>query len=187
MTARFSPLPLVAALVGHYDELVDDVRRFIGLRRHEACSAREVVHEVCLQLIEQPAQGEIRSPLAFLRTMARRRAIDRHRVEAGRRAWVETWAELPEDAQAEGSAHADPARIASGRQQLELLVSAIHAMPLRCREVFVMHKIHGIAQQEVAARLGIGIKTVEKHLRLGMEACWRALGQELAGRPGPLP
>ncbi len=34
-----------------------------------------------------------------------------------------------------------------------------------------MHKIHEIPQAQVADRLGISVKTVEKHLRLGLAAC----------------
>lgn len=34
-----------------------------------------------------------------------------------------------------------------------------------------MHKIHGLPQGEVARQMGISLKTVEKHLRLGMLAC----------------
>jgi len=161
--------PLVAALVRHYDELVEYVRR-AGLGRTERSAAREVVHEVCVDLIESPPHEAVHTPLAFLRTLSRRRAVDRWRVEQGRRAWVEAMAEPPEAADTH-----DPLRIAGGRQQLQLLAEAIQALPLRCREVFVMHKVHDLPQAEVAQRLGISLKTVEKHLRLGMAACRRAL------------
>ncbi len=45
--------------------------------------------------------------------------------------------------------------------------------------VFVMHKVHELPQAEVAARLGISLKTVEKHLRLGMGICRTHLGTEV--------
>ena len=56
-------------------------------------------------------------------------------------------------------------------QTLERLVRAVEGLPPRCQMVFVMHKIHELPQAEVAERLGISLKTVEKHLRLGMAAC----------------
>jgi RNA polymerase sigma-70 factor (ECF subfamily) len=43
-----------------------------------------------------------------------------------------------------------------------------------------MHKLHEIPQAEVAQRLGISLKTVEKHLRVGMIACREHLQSEVA-------
>ena len=63
-------------------------------------------------------------------------------------------------------------------REFQQLVDAITDLPPRCQAVFVMHKIHEIPQAEVAARLGISIKTVEKHLRLGLAACRQRLGRD---------
>lgn len=42
-----------------------------------------------------------------------------------------------------------------------------------------MHRIHGVPQEDVARHLGISLKTVEKHLRLGTSACRLALADTL--------
>lgn len=140
-----------------------------------------MVNDVCVELIEAPPAGEIRVPLAFLREFASRRAIDRYRIERGRRAWVESSAELPEVA--DGSVLGrDPALLFAGRDEVLRLVRAIEGLPPRCRDVFVMHKIHELRQTEVAERLGISIKTVEKHLRLGMARCRQALDDTILPR-----
>lgn len=165
---------LLSALRRHYDELVIHVRRHIGLRGGDRAVARDIVHDVCLNLIEAPPAGEIRVPLAFLREVMTRRAIDHYRGEQGRRAWVESVAELP-DGPDSGSLGRDPAAILAGREWLVHLVRAIEALPPRCRDVFVMHKIHEYPQAAVAEHLGISVKTVEKHVRLGLESCRRAL------------
>lgn len=165
---------LLSALQQHYDDLVAHVRRHVGARGGDRAVARDIVHDVCVELIETPPAGNIRLPLAFLREVMTRRAIDHYRVEQGRRAWVESVDELPECADA-GSLGRDPAEILAGRQWLLHLVRAIEALPPRCREVFVMHKIHEYPQAAVAEHLGISVKTVEKHVHLGMEACRRAL------------
>lgn len=168
------PCGLITAFVSHYDDLVAHVRRHIGTRGGDRTTARDVVHDVCLELIETPPQDIIHTPLAFLREVVARRAIDRHRIEHGRRAWVESTDELPDRAD-ESPSGRDPARIVDGRQRMRMLVVAIEALPPRCRDVFVMHKIHELPQREVAEHLGISLKTVEKHLRLGVAACWQAL------------
>jgi len=43
-----------------------------------------------------------------------------------------------------------------------------------------MHKIHELPQKEVAVQLGISLKTVEKHLKLGMSHCRIMLGYQKA-------
>ncbi|SFP34327.1 RNA polymerase sigma-70 factor, ECF subfamily [Variovorax sp. PDC80] len=161
--------PLIAALVSHYEELVDHVRR-LSFGRGERGAAREIVHEVCADLIETPPRTPIHTPLAFLRILSKRRAVDRWRAERSRDVLIELMAEPPEALDLH-----EPARIVAAREGIEVLAEAIAVLPQRCREVFVMHKVHELPQAEVAAHLGISVKAVEKHLRRGMEACARAL------------
>ena len=166
---------LLAALVRHYEELVTHVRRGPVARWSDKGMAREVVHDVCAELIERPPLQAPRTPLAFLRTVCTRRAIDRCRIEQRHAQWVDCVHALP-DMPLPAS---DPARILEGRQRLALLADSIHALPPRRRDVFVMHRIHGVAYEDIAQQLGISTKTVEKHLRLGTAACRRALDEAL--------
>jgi RNA polymerase sigma factor (sigma-70 family) len=55
-------------------------------------------------------------------------------------------------------------RIVSGREELARLYDAIQALPEGCRRVFVMRKLEGLSQREVAARLRVSENTVEKHI-----------------------
>lgn len=174
---------LVAALVRHYDELIDYLRRRIGSRGGDHGAAGDVLHDVCLELLETPPRVPVHTPLAFLRRVVSRRAIDLYRREQGRLAWVDSLDDLPETADGRPGGR-DPAAIVAGRRRLAALAAAIAALPPRCREVFVLHKIHEIPQGEVAARLDISPKTVEKHLRLGGLACRRALEQAGAAGSG---
>ncbi len=178
-TAATSASPLLAALLRHYDQLVAHARRHFSRFGGDTTAAPDVVHDVCVQLIERPPAQPVNTPLAFLHSVTTRRAIDRHRVEAGRAQWVEVMADptLLEPAGAEQRA-LDPRLILQGRQQLQVLAAAIEALPPRCREVFVMFKIHELPQAEIARHLGISAKTVEKHLRLGVDACRQAMDWE---------
>ncbi|NWB25572.1 RNA polymerase sigma factor [Pseudomonas gingeri] len=154
---------LLSTLVRHYDELVDHVRRRFGDRGF----AREVVHDVCVQLLEKRQSEEVRTPLALLRKISHDQAVDRYRSERRRQAWI---VELPEDFEATSDAPSPPRQYEAERE-LERLAQAIEALPPRCRMVFVMHKVHQLPQAEVATQLGISLKTVEKHLKLGLAAC----------------
>lgn len=162
---------LLSTLVRHYDELVEHIRRRFGERGF----AREVVHDVCVQLLEKREKEGVRTPLALLRKIAHDNAMSRYRGERRRQAWIVAVPELPE---VEANT-ASPERQLDAGKTLERLVQAIEGLPPRCQMVFVMHKIHELPQAEVAERLGISLKTVEKHLRLGMAACRDYLGDEV--------
>lgn len=172
---------LIATLARHYDELVDHVRRQLTRFGGDRSAARDVVHDVCVELIERPFGGTAHAPLALLRTVSARRAIDRHRVESGRQAWVRSCDDPLALADAAVACEIDPQRIVAGRQRLQVLVRAIEQLPPRCRDVFVMHKLHELTQADVAQRLDITVKTVEKHLRIGTALCRQALQDAAAG------
>jgi RNA polymerase sigma-70 factor (ECF subfamily) len=132
------------------------------------------VHDVCVQLLERGEKENVRTPLALLRKISNDTAVSRYRSDRRRGAWVEAVSELPEVA----CPAATPMSQYDSEREFQLLVSAIADLPPRCQAVFVMHKVHEIPQAEVAARLGISIKTVEKHLRLGLAACRQRLGRD---------
>lgn len=177
MSSLVSHSPLLTALVRHYEELVVHVRRGPVARWGDRSLACEVVHDVCTEILAAPPAQAPRVPLAFLRTVCTRRAIDRCRHEERQTLWLVPAGDALPHAPAPPSS--DPAHIFQGRQRLALLADAIHALPPRCRDVFVMHRIHGVAQAEVALHLGISLKTVEKHLRIGTALCRTALGEQL--------
>lgn len=55
------------------------------------------------------------------------------------------------------------------REELVLVLRTIRALPEKCRQVFVLRKIHGLSQREIADRLQISESTVEKHLARGVK------------------
>ncbi|HDS1139928.1 TPA: RNA polymerase sigma factor [Stenotrophomonas maltophilia] len=156
-------LPLVSSLVRHYEELVDYLHR----RFRSPGLAREVVHDVCVRLLERPVAHDARQPVALLRRIAHDAAVDRCRAEDLRRHWVEPRTKLPEGT----CPRPGPEQQAQGVQALQRLSSTIERMPCRRQQVFILHKIHELPQAEVAQRMGIGLKAVERHLRLAMADC----------------
>jgi RNA polymerase sigma factor (sigma-70 family) len=65
-------------------------------------------------------------------------------------------------------------------QELQLLAAALSKVSKRAREVFVMRKIYGLSQEEIAQLLGIEINTVQRHVGNAARAC----ADYLCSRPG---
>lgn len=61
-----------------------------------------------------------------------------------------------------------PERQTAGRQELRRLAAAFDRLPDRCREIFWLCRVEGRSQKEVAARLGISPKAVEKQVAKGI-------------------
>lgn len=59
-----------------------------------------------------------------------------------------------------------------------LIITAIRAMPRRCRQVFVLSRFHGMPRKEIAQRLGISLGMVERHITNGLAFMRKRLGEE---------
>jgi RNA polymerase sigma-70 factor (ECF subfamily) len=59
----------------------------------------------------------------------------------------------------------------AGEQQLARLEQVVLAMPDKRRTVFVLSRIRGLTNVEIARRCGISLKTVEKHIALALAEC----------------
>lgn len=61
----------------------------------------------------------------------------------------------------------EPGRWLGGRDALERLARALDRLPDRCRQVVWLRRVEDLPQKEIARRLGISEKTVEKHIAKG--------------------
>ncbi len=79
-----------------------------------------------------------------------------------------------------------PEQEVSDRDELRRVGEAIELLPAMCRKVFVLRRIEGLSQRQIAVRLGIAEKTVEKHIskavRIMMDIFGRG-GKRIAPSP----
>lgn len=59
----------------------------------------------------------------------------------------------------------------SSRQRFEKFCDAVASLPPKCRRVFILRKVFGYTQKEIANEMGISESTVEKHLIKGFTRC----------------
>jgi RNA polymerase sigma factor (sigma-70 family) len=127
----------------------------------------DVVQESYLRVWRTRAEGPIRSAREFLFTVTLRLAINGMRsLGASPIVAVEDPARLPVADEA-----ADVAAEMERNEGVALLGEAVSALPTRCREVFLLHKIQSLSRRETAERLGLAEKTVEVQTARAMERC----------------
>lgn len=121
--------------------------------------------DVYARVYEAAGRALPQQPKAFLFATARHLLVDRAR--RGRVVSIEPVGDfeslnvLVDDV--------SPERWCGGRQVLRRLAEAFDRLPDRCREVVWLRRVERLSQKEVAARLGITEKTVEKHIARGMQ------------------
>ena len=53
-------------------------------------------------------------------------------------------------------------------EEFQIFCRAVAELPLICRKVFILKKVYGLSQKEIAGYLGIAESTVEKHVAKGL-------------------
>ena len=126
------------------------------------------------------AAGRVRpdAPKAFLFTTARHLMTDR--LRRSRVVSIEPVGDF-ESSNVYLIDEVSPERWFGTRQALRRLVEALDALPERCREVVWLRRVEELSQNDVAQRLGISGRTVEKHLAKGM----RLIADHLYGGAAP--
>lgn len=121
--------------------------------------------EAYIRVYEAAGRQRPSSPKSFLFTTARHLMADRLRRE--RVVSIEAVGDL--DSLNVLVDEVSPERRLDGHQVLRQLAEAFDRLPCRCREVVWLRRVEELSQKEVAARLGISEKTVEKHVAKGMQ------------------
>jgi len=161
-----------AAFVANNDFLKRFLARFFSDRQ----DIEDVAQEAYLRAYVAEQKKEIEQPKAFLFRIARNVAL----TQLTRKSKQIT--DYIEDS-------TDPSVIESGetvegdleaQQSFGLYCEAVASLPEKCRQVFLLRKVHGLRHKEIAERMSISVSSVEKYLRRGLLEC-RAYIREREG------
>lgn len=141
-----------------------ELRNYLRGRLGDTHLASDLVQDTFLRVIERP-ETRIQDVRAYLYTIARNLLLNHRKQESRRRTdsvpheWLGTVAAdapSPEDA-------------ADATLQLERLQRFIGELPPRTQQIFVLNRVDGLTQPEVARALSVSESTVQKHLALAIQ------------------
>lgn len=139
-------------------------------------TAQDIAQDSYLILARAVADTAIEHPRGFLYRIAGNLALDhlRHNKVVERHADIEQLKDEQELPSLENEI--------DQQQWRALLHQTIAELPPRCRDAFMLHKIHGFSYKEVGQLLDISESAVEKHMIKGLMHCRSRLGN-LYGHP----
>lgn len=147
--------------------------RFLASRlRQAAHDVPDLVQEVYLRLMRIPSHQSIRSPKAYLFTIALH-VLHQHKLNLAMTPRVLDIADvLPELVAAPGE---DPAHHLEVCSELKAFERVLKELPPLACAVFVLHRQHGYTREEIAERLGITLAMVKKQLTIALVHCRREI------------
>lgn len=135
--------------------------------------ADDVVQESFVRVWKRQGQRPIASVKAFLFKVARHLALNTLRHERVS-PFLSVTDSVVSSVVEEGPGTAERA---CTHEETMLLFSAIDALPGRCREVYILRKLKGLSQKEIARELGISEQTVEVQIVRANHRCETFLRQ----------
>lgn len=144
------------------------LKRFLARFVSEQQDIEDVAQEAYLRAYaaEQKKSG-IEHPKAFLFHVAKNVALQRLTSKS---AQITDYIEETEASLAIG-VEASAEQEAEAEAHIGLYCDAVASLPEKCRQVFLLRKIHGLAHKEIAERMGLSLSSVEKYVRQGIVTC----------------
>jgi len=153
-----------------------------GWLRHKlGCPERaaDFAHDTFSRLLTRPQTEPLDRPRAFLARVATRLLID----DARRARLEEAWREVYVLAAAEQAQAPSSQEVTELIDTLEQVARLLDGLPEKPRRAFLMFRLDGASQAEIAAELGVSVSMVKKYVAEGLLHCHRALGEQGAARP----
>ena len=148
----------------YYPRLVAFARAGLEDARLEV--AEETVQDVFLEIWARRQSWTIeRSLAAYLFRAVRNRISSQRRTLRLEQGYAATVLQAPDEATAEkADDHLDEAELEAA------LAAALAVLPERARQVFLLNRREHLSYTEIAAVLGIAVKTVEMHMARALKA-----------------
>lgn len=149
------------------------LKKFLARYFVNSQDIEDVAQETYLRAFVAEQKKHIEQPKAFLFRIAKNVALN----ELKRKSHQIT--DFIEDVSA--SVVLDTAASAEeevdAQEVLGLYCEAVASLPEKCRHIFLLRKVHGLAQKEIATRMSLSVSSVEKYLRQGVLTCRAFLDQ----------
>jgi RNA polymerase sigma-70 factor (ECF subfamily) len=149
------------------------LRQFLSRRVRNVADVPDIVQEVFLRMLRVEDPAAIRSPEAYLFTVALHVA-QQHSMKnsalQGSAEVVELFAQL------QAATDGDPALQVEAEQRLDLALLALDRLSPMVRATFILHRQHGLSLKEIARELNVSFPMAKKYLAKALFQFHKHLG-----------
>lgn len=141
----------------------------------------DIVQETYVRICQIDKNNNIKQPRSYLLKIARNLAFDH--IKRADVKLIDSADEQPELLDSEIDTDDDEIyqQVASSKE-FSQFCEAVRLLPVQCRKVFVLKKVYGYTQREIAQQLDLSESTVEKHIALGIKRCTYFMMQMSQGK-----
>jgi len=157
----------VSAVSAAYIENNSFLKKFLARFFSEHQDIEDVAQEAYLRAYVAEQSKDIEQPKAYLFRDAKNIALTKLTKKS--RQITDYIADLS-DSVVIGSEAATEDEV-EAEQTLGIYCEAVAALPEKCRQVYLLRKVHGLSHREIAERMELSISSVEKYLLKGVLAC----------------
>ncbi len=159
------------ALVEHRPELLRYLRRRMG----DGELAEDLAQETLSRMMKYREARDIDDRRLMLFRIANNLVLEFQRTRGRRHAAAHVSLADAGPLPAEGPS---TEAIVDAQRAVDLLLKhTIAALPPKCRLAFMLNRFDGLSYPQVAERMGISVKMVEKHITRALLACRAAVGE----------
>lgn len=145
-----------------------DLRRALS-RELSGEDAADIAQSSFEQALRYARQRQVVSPADLLFSIARNLRIDSARRK--KRVSIQSIEDVDAPDEHLNISTITPEREHAARQRLEMLSAVLDRLPPRCREAFVLCKLHDLSYEEAAREMGISPSVVRKYLVQALKEC----------------
>lgn len=161
----------VAAIATQYGRRL---RRFLSARLRNGADVPDLAQEVFLRLLRVEHHETIRSPEAYLFTVASH-VLHQHTL---RQSAIPASVDITEMfTELQLMSNDDPTARVETQQRLEELERALAQLPPRVSTTLLLHRFAGFSIEEIGKQLGVARPTAKKYLAQALMHCRNALDQ----------
>ncbi len=143
----------------------------------------DIVQETYVRACRASKASELRSPRSYMLRTAKNLALDH--VKRSEYRLADSIADESETERDQELPMAkDTLEQVCSDEDFAIFCAAVRNLPVQCRRVFVLKKVYGYSQREIAEEMRISEKTVEGHVATGITRCKRKVKQHRSDRAG---